>query len=316
MEVRWWGAPHALGDSAALRRLDELFPDEKLFTPAEPLTLRVRGVSIREDRDPLFRGDNDLIIVTTYQFGKKPPVSRLQFMKDSVPVGWQGEFFHDIVFSERDFKDKILTITLQVYDMDGVSDGLVDAVRQTAESSAVAFPHLAPYAGAVGFAVPGLLKLIDRLDDHDELLDERIKLEVQPPRTRHRLLQPGYFVCFKKPVGQGYALNRDLRVMSEGGRDEYKDESYAVLQIMREYHDYGGFDVDQRVAKLIGELNGKGQSGKAPLEFLRETLIGYSNFRKLDRAKDLLGKDKRSDAEEELLQELLHDGKLSPYLPS
>ncbi|WP_428265339.1 hypothetical protein [Haliangium sp.] len=311
---RWWGAPVQLGDAAPLQRLDTLFsPDEPVFTAAQPLTVRVRGIMIREDMDWSFRGDNDIAVVTTFQFGAEPPVQRLHYMKNSVPLGWQGAFFHDTVLSLRDLTDSILTLRLQIYDMDGVSEALVQQITDAANSVAVAFPQLARYAGALAMLAPGLVGLVDNLDAHDQILDQRLKLELDEPGTGHALLQPGYFVCFKDPHEQELSLNADLRVVDADG-NEYTAASYAVLEVARAFHEHYEWEIDQRIAKLIAELEGKGQSGKAAIEFLRQTLTAYSRFRRLERAQELKSKPSRSPAEQDLLDELTQDPSLSPFL--
>ena len=313
--LKWWGGPLNLGDEQTLLRLDQLFPDAALFSEADPLTVRLRGVMVREDADWMFNNHNDLIINTTFQFGNEPPVQRLHFMKNDLPKGWVGDYFHDIILSTRDFKDKILTLRIQVYDIDGIPRELVNGVRAAATSTVVAFPHLAPYAGAVAFAVPAFLELMDHLDDHDCILDERLKLEVDQPGTGHKLLQPGYYVCFKNPVASGLSLSQDLRVITVDGK-EFDEFSYAVLEVCRDFQAHPQWEVDQKVAKLVAELNGKGQSGKAALEFLRETLDGYSKFRKLQRAKSLQEKASLSGSEQRLLREFMLDPELEPFLPS
>lgn len=311
--VKWWGTPLNLGSTKALQQLNQPFPGESTFAEAEPITVRIRGVMIREDKDALFAKDNDIIINTTFQFGNEPPVQRLHFMKNNVPLAWVGDFFHDVILSTRDFKDKILTLRIQVYDLDGVSNELVNGVRMAAASSIVAFPYLALYAGTVAFAAPMLLTLINNLDEHDRILDERIKLEVDAPGTGHKLLQPGYFVCFKEPVASGLSLNQDLRIVTDRGK-EFRNSTYVVLEIAREFHVHSQWEIDQKVAKLVAELNGKGQSGKAALEFLRDTLDGYTKFKKLQRAHALQNKQEISIPEQQLLDEILADQQLAPFL--
>ncbi|OQY35730.1 MAG: hypothetical protein B6I38_01360 [Anaerolineaceae bacterium 4572_5.1] len=315
MNNKWWGSPRNLGASAPLQQLSQLFTEEPVLQKAEPLTVRIRGVMIKEDQDAAFFGDNDVIITTTFQFGSEPPVQRLHFMENEVPLGWVGDFFNDVILSTRDFKDKTLTLRVQVYDLDRVPSDLVEGVRAAASSSVVAFPHLATYAGAVAFTVPALLKLVDHLDNHDCILDERFKLEVAEPQTGHKLLQPGYYVGFKNPVSSGYALSQDLKVVTEQG-EEFGDLSYAVLEVSRDYYAHHDWDIDQKVAKLVSELNGKGQSGKAALEFLRETLGGYAKMKKLQRTLALSNQEDRTEAEQELLDELLSDAELTPFLPN
>ena len=320
--LKWWGAPARVGESVALsRRLDQLFPDTLAFENAQPLTIRVRGVMVREDYE-WFPGDkNDLMIVTTTQFGSEPPVQRLHFMQHNVDLGWQGDFFNDVVLAIRDFntESRQLTLRIQVYDMDGIPKELIQAVNNVSQSVAVAFPQLAPYAAAVSFGVPTLLNLVDNLNNHDKILDERITLEIDQPERGHQLLQPGYFVCFKVPVEDGLFLSSNLHVLQADRKTLFERCSYAIIEVEQDFHAQREWEIDQKVAKLIAELNGKGQSGKAALEFLRETFDAYDKFRKLERARELKNRKLRSDKplsepEERLLNELANDKALAPFL--
>jgi len=320
--LKWWGAPAQVGESVALsRRLDQLFPDTLAFENAQPLTISVRGVMIREDYE-WFPGDkNDLMVVTTTQFGSEPPVQRLHFMQHNVDLGWQGDFFNDVVLAIRDFntESKQLTLRIQVYDMDGIPKELIQAVNNVSQSVAVAFPQLAPYAAAVSFGVPTLLNIVDNLDNHDKIIDERITLEIDKPERGHQLLQPGYFVCFKVPVEEGLFLSSNLHVLQADKKTLFERCSYAVIEVEQDFHAQREWEIDQKVAKLIAELNGKGQSGKAALEFLRETFDAYDKFRKLERAKELKNRKLRTDkplseAEEKLLNDLTNDKTLAPFL--
>ncbi len=311
---RWWGAPLKIGGSTPLMRLDEQFaPDDAQLSVAEPLTVRVRGFMIHDDEDWAFRGDNDIIVVSTFQFGAEPPVQRLHYLEQELSMGWHGSLFHDVVLSIRDLKDAILTLRVQIYDLDGVSQALAGQITAIADSVAVAFPQLARYASVVGALAPGIVNLVDNLDAHDRIIDQRLKLELDEPGTGHLLLQPGYFICFKEPAPAGLSLDADLRVLHEDG-SEYKDGSYTVLEIARKFHEHYEWEIDQRIAKLIAELNGKGQSGRAAIDFLRETMLAYTRFKRLERAHDLRSQATRSPAEERLLAELQADPALARYL--
>jgi len=289
------------------------FLDTPAFTDAQPLTVRIRGVMIQDDEDWGPRGNNDIALVSSFQFGCEPPVQRLHYMQQGVALGWHGSFFHDTIVSVRDWCSKVVTIRLQVYDMDGVSEGLIEKVQTLSKSIAVAFPQVAPYAGAAASFGPELLKLIDHLDDHDRLLDERIKLEIAPPGTGHWLIQPGYFYCFRQAVDEGYAVDQDLRVIAGDG-GELTGNTYAVLEVARMFYERYEWEIDQKVAKLLAELNRKGQSGKAPIEFLRETLDAYTKYRRLHRARELMNKPNLTDDERSVLNELRQDQALRPFL--
>jgi len=314
---KWWGASEKIGELTKLSsRLDRLFPKTKMMANAEPFTVRVRGVMVLESKDWWPKKSNDIMIVTTSQFAGEPPVQRLHFMQDNAPLGWQGSFFNSVVLALKAFnaEKRRLTLRIQVYDLDRFGSGLVESVAKASQSVAVAFPHLAPYSAAVSFGVPALLKLIDNLDNHDRIIDERITLELSKPEAGRNLLQPGYLVCFGMPIEGDLFLSHKLRVIRNDGSNEFNECSYAVLGIERQFQASRDWEIDQKVAKLVAELNGKGQSGKAALDFLRETLDAYDRFQRLEEARALRKKTKLTRPEETLLQELEKDEALKPYL--
>ena len=184
-----------------------------------------------------------------------------------------------------------------------------------ASSAAVAFPAIAIYAGAVGFAAPILLKLLDHLNDHDCIIDRKIQLELAQEATGHKLLQPGYYVCFRNPVDEGLFLDKDLRIV-KGDDKEFRGCSYSVLEIEREYKEPKGWEIDKKVAKLLEEIGGKGKSGETPLHFLRETLEGYTKFKKLKRAIELHDEGDLKGPKKKLYDDLLADEELKKFLPS
>ncbi|NIP32378.1 hypothetical protein GWO25_00515 [Candidatus Saccharibacteria bacterium] len=300
--------------------MDGLFPGESLFNEADPITVRVRGVMIleNEDQDEWFsKKKNDVLITTTYQFGAEPPVQRLHFMQDDAELGWQGPFFNDIVFSKRDYNPKVdhtLTLRIQVYDIDKIPQELINGVRDMMSSAAVAFPAIAIYAGAVGFAAPILLKLLDNLNEHDSIIDGKIQLEREEEFTGHKLLQPSYCVVFRNPVDEGFFLDKNLRIV-DGDDKDFRECSYAVLDVQRKYKEPKGWEIDKKVAKLLEELGGKGKSGETPLHFLRETLDAYTKFQKLKRAIELHNEEDLKGPKKTLYDELLADEELKKFLP-
>jgi hypothetical protein len=66
---------------------------------------------------------------------------------------------------------------------------------------------------------------------------------------------------------------------------------------------------------LLSELDGKGNSSRAPVDFLRDTMEGYTAYRKIQRYYELLGKgDKRTEEEKQLFNKLAQDTTIKPYL--
>lgn len=320
----WWVAPMKdINPIVELSGLDSYFSPENQFHEAEPITINLRGVNIVESMDakPWHRSDkNDLMIVTLSQFGKEPPVTKLHFMKDNVECGWQGDLFHDVVLAMRDFKDltNSLTIRVQVYDLDKFDKSVIESVCDMAQSTAIAFPALAPYVGAASFGAKAASNLVNNIDQHDMILDQRIRLVAGEPHTGHNLLQPGYFVCFRRPVTEGEVkyLDSQLHVL-DGDKNEFKGCSYAVVEVQKEFRQNPGLEIDRKAAKLASELDGKGQSGKAALEFLIDTLSTYTKFRNLQRIKELEVKEKAgtiTEPEIKLLNELKDNPDLKPFL--
>jgi hypothetical protein len=71
----------------------------------------------------------------------------------------------------------------------------------------------------------------------------------------------------------------------------------------------------KKAAKLMSELQGKGSSGKAAVEFVKDTIDGYNNFRNLQRIAELERKQNPTPEEIALLSKLKQDPKLVPFLP-
>lgn len=295
-----------------LREPTQKVSDREVFSSAQPMTVRLRGVMTTKEREMFLRGGNDLVVVSKFQIGDEPPVERLHLMENDLESGWHDDFFDDIVFTTRDFTGERLTLRLQVYDVDSIDKSIVESAKQLAKKAAGIFPQLAPYAGAVSFAVEPVVDLVDNIDDHDRILDDRITLEVADPDVARKLLQPGLIACSHEPIGEGCELQNDLRIVRSDG-SEY-DTSYAVIEVLRERLADRQQEITQKAAKLIAELQGKGQSSQTGMFFLRDTLEAYNNFQRLERARSLRSQDELDESEKELLADLESDKDLKPYL--
>ncbi len=317
--IHWWGAPRHIGSQIRLSsRLDELLePAEHVFEASQQMKVSLRGVMFQPP--PLDKnGRNDAIIVTTNQFGTSAPMPRLHFMKDNVPMGWQGDFFDDTILAVSDLRPewRKLTIRVQVYDLDQIPTELFKKVGALAATSvALAFATLAPFAVAGAAVIGPLTHLIGNLDKHDEIIDQRVALEVSDPGYGDMLLQPGYYVCFAKPVDNSRTLqiNHALRVLDGG--NEFTECSYAVLELEPSFTSDRVREIDQNAARLIAELDGKDASGSA-IEFLRSAVGAADNFRRLERAQQIIAKNpvEVTESDRKLLVELRSDPELAPFL--
>lgn len=104
------------------------------------------------------------------------------------------------------------------------------------------------------------------------------------------------------------------------GSIPFEECSYAVIEVEQVFNAGREWELDQKVNKLISELNGKGQSGRAALDFLRDTMDLYDRYKRLERARALMAQQAKdpntlTDAEKKLLDELKQDANLAPYLP-
>jgi hypothetical protein len=296
------------------------------FADAEPFTMRVRGVMLARSYEVLDFSNADLIVTTVHNFGTEPFVTRLHFLENEVETGFHGDFFEDTIVAIRDFKvsaRRRMTLRLKVYEMDQIHSEIVKSVLQAAGSLGVTFPVLAPYTSLAAEGGKTLLQLLETMHRSDRVIDERLMLEVSPASSGHRLLQPGYYVCFGEPVEQDLPLHlsNTLRVMAgEPGSPRavpFAECSYAVIEIQREFNSGREWLIDQKVSKLVTGLDHNDNSGRAPLEFLRETMDLYDRFRNLERARELAEKRASgalSASERGLLDELLRDPNLAPYL--
>lgn len=270
-----------------------------------------------QEKWPWIRGRNDLLITTNYAFGDDPIVDRLHYVGENDKLGWYGDFFDDVIVTMRDLQNRRLRLNLKLYDVDGLSDEAKQSINALATTAAVTFPQLSPLSGHIDLATKTLTNTIDHFDKHDEIIDQTITLEMEEPNTGHRLLQPGYFVCTREDIdGRDLSLNHDLRLVEgvDENTQEYQDASYAVLQIDKKFEERKKREIDQKVAKLIAQLQGKGRSEETDLHYLRETLDGYTRFQQLNRIQELESQSIRTPAEQTLLKELRAEETLQPYL--
>jgi len=306
------------GKPSLLMPLDAKFSkDISPIVKSEKLTIEIIGAMIYDkmDRDLLRRplDTNDLIISTSFKYrDSDPPVTKVHFLKPEVKVGeWVGTFDDNVIVTLQDFNHRDIKITVKIYDIDesNIDPEFVKVFFDCALLGALAFPELAPFAATGKFVSSmseNLINLIDKLDEHDSIINREIRLQIISPEQGIPVLQPGFIVCFSKEVdNSNLYLNRALRVL-KNETQAFTDCSYAVLRVDREIiEDYKALEISQKAAKLAAELNGKGASGKAPLEFLQNTIDLYTRYRRLERFNELNQKNPGVDTPEgKLLEDL------------
>lgn len=313
--TNWLGSQLQIDDLVHLMSLDEQFnPNVAPLKQAEKLTIEICGVMVLERRDrTIFRSPintNDVFISSAFRYRNgEPEVSKMHFFQNRVPVGeWLHSLDNNVIISVLDFNNSDIQIKIRIYDIDEHFDPAFFESLSRVPMAALAFPSLAPYAAVGSLAAslaPEIVRLIDQLDHHDKIIDERIRLEIRSPKEATPILQPGYIVCFshdlKPEVASNLWLCSDLHVFKNKNKEEpFKDCSYAVLRIDRNtIEKYQEMEITQKAAKLMAELNGKGSGAKASLDFLLDTVGIYTRYKKLERLTELQKKDPKSLAKEE-----------------
>jgi hypothetical protein len=168
--------------------------------------------------------------------------------------------------------------------------------------------------------IDSVCKIAGDLNPHDKIIDECMDLEAVNEGTKHTLLQQGYYIIFQKEVTLEAARYLKLvgsqpKVLGPDG-SEFKGCSYAVVEVQKEFRLSPQEEIDEKVSKLASELSGNGQSGKAAIEFLRDTMKNYSNFKKLQRANELMkkGDEALSASERTQLKDLQKDEDIKEFL--
>lgn len=288
----WWFSPVKIEESVKLQSSATKYisEDSKIIT-ASPFSVYLRGIYIDKSEDNEFwkirkkpSTTNDLLILSNFQVGTAPTVTRFHYFKEKQKIGEViGNFFNTLVCSYSDFKDSHLTLQIQAFDVDSYSSirEIFSGITKLAGNAAVTFPVVSPYATAVG-VTSSLLGLIDNIDKHDLIMESNLRLEVTEENTGSQLLQAGHWVFFDKPQKEGIELDSNLQI-----KGEFHKSSYAIYSIKKEEAQEPQWELSQKIATLLSELNNKGNSGRSAIEFLRETMDGYVRYKKVKRYQEL-----------------------------
>ena len=154
------------------------------------------------------------------------------------------------------------------------------------------------------------------MDDHYGIIETNLRLDVADDNTAYQVLQTGNLICFDEPQEEALLLKPNMDIYHKEPQGEpFVEGSYAVYSIKRVCYQEQFWEIDQKIAKLLSELDGKGNSSRAPVDFLRDTMEGYTAFRKIQRYYELQSKgDRRTPEEEQLFDKLAEDTTIKPYL--
>ena len=298
MQSNWWFVPErvAEGPNDLMLPRDNVTNGSKGIKKASAMTIYLHGVFIATSKDPSGTlknrpgNVNDLFIATNHKTGNTPKVHRIHYFKEKQPINkWYSNFFDSVIYSTIDFKNDIFVLNIQIYDIDSYDKykETLSAISENGNSIGVTFPSLSPFTA---FALPvakGILNLVDTLDEHDSIIDDSLRLEISEPNIGATLLQTGNFIYFNEPQSEGLKFDSTKKVVDANG-DDFTHCDYLVISIRnKEIQEINEWENNQKASKLMAELQGKGSSGKAAVDFVKDTLDGYTNFNKLKRIREL-----------------------------
>jgi hypothetical protein len=326
MQSDWWFTPEILSEGLTnlIVPADNLVNGSKEIKKASAITVYLHSIFVATSKDPSGKikkrpGDaNDLFIATTHKTGDTAKVQRIHYFKEKEPINrLYGNFFDSVIYSTVDFKNDVFLLNIQVYDIDSRDkyQEILSAVSENTNSIGVIFPALSPFTAMALPIAKGILNLVDTLDSHDKIIDDNLRLEIADPNIGTTILQTGNFIYFNKPQQEGLKFDSTKKVVDANGEPFTKCD-YVVISIRnKEIPEINEWENNQKAAKLMSQLQGKGSGGKSSVEFVKGTLEGYNNFTKLQRMLELEKKQNPSPEEIALLAKLKQDKNLEPFLP-
>ena len=243
----------------------KVIPEYTQIKKSMSMSVHLNGVYIAESYDAgMFTEGvtNDLLIVSSFQTGTSPTVQRIHYYKNKQEIHqWIGNFFKSLVCSFTGFNDSHITLRLQIYDIDDYEKwkDVLSSISSFGQHASVTFPVIAPYVTVGLPAATGILELVDKLDEHDKIIDDNLRLEITLENVGTQILQTGHWIYFKEPQEVGLKVNSILQVIDDrnGNQDLFNKCSYGVYSIRAEEDPEPQWEIDQKMAKLLSELDGK-----------------------------------------------------------
>ena len=294
-------------------------PKCKRIAPAQPFTVSMLAAVVAEDLDGIFRGKNDLLVLSRSAMGEQPLVQRIHFYEEEIPKGHPiKHMLAENVFIADDYNgtDKLwLEIDVLEIDTDtGERKAAVKAFQSLASTAGAVFPAMLPYAFGASAVVSVLEKLVAALEKDTHVVRVPFTMYPGEPRLGRAPFQAGTYVTFAKPQDPAGLKLRPNGLLASGNRPS--ELSYAVFDVAGVKRVSPKFITSQKVATLLTQMQqGNPRSALATIDFLRDTLTQYGNFRKLNRHRELKSKAQLSNEEKTLLAEIEKIDVLKPFLP-
>lgn len=267
-------------------------------------------------RDPN-KAVNDLLVMSSFQVGAEPSARILHGFFEGQPIKQSvGNFARNLACSFSDFNYDTLTLGCQVYDVDSydAAKQMAELISDNASQVGGILPVVAPYLNLAGTISLSLVNLIDKADQHDKIIEDGLLLYAEDDSGTLDLLQTGHWVFFSEEQEDGLKINLNLNVLNADDTP-FDGCSYVVYSIMKRESPVHEFEIPQRIAQIMSELQGKAEMREMAVDFLKKTVDGYNKYKKLERYYELKHKS-RSEEENKALSRLEGDLSILRLLPS
>jgi len=317
----WMFAPEKLTRSTPLSSTaTKVRSGSTKIESASELSIQLRYVYVHESYDQGWHGlkggkTNDLLISSKFQTGEERTVTQVHKFLPKRKIGLNGPFIKTNICSFSDFKSSRLNVQIRIFDVDDYSKiaKTVKNANTVFSSASSIFPAITAAAGIISPVSQALVSLIDSADEHESIIDSTLQLHMQKSNMGFNVLQTAHWVCFSKPPKNAKVVTKDNK--------PFTGCSYAVISITNKAYKEPKWEIDQKIAKLLTEIeSGKSGTSDSVIKFVSETMTGYTNYKKLERIQELEKKSKTtmglSDTEKILLKKLQSEKQLKPFLPS
>jgi len=297
-------------------------PYAKKLVAAQPFSVSLKSVMVADDLDGWPRGDNDLLLTTCSSLGEAPKVQRVHYYAEEIkPRTVLKNFYGETMFACDDYSgtDRLwLEIKVSEVDTDtGERKALTNAFSKLAATSGAVFPVAMPYAALASGVTVAAEKLISALEKNVSAIECPIAL-YSPDRPDSGMpLQVGTYVVFSQEVdGSEYKFEQGFKIKRVDGKEV--GVAYAIFTVEAVKSVSPNWVISQKVATLLTQINkGNNNSPAGTLDFLKDTLDQYSNFKDLKRYAELKAKglSNITDEEKRLLEKIAKKDALKPFLP-
>ncbi len=297
-------------------------PYAKKLVAAQQFSVSLKSVMVADDLDGWPRGDNDLLLTTSSSLGEAPKVQRVHYYAEEIKAKTVlKHFYGETMFVCEDYSgtDRLwLEINVSEVDTDtGERKALTNAFSKLAATAGAVFPLAMPYAALASGVTIAAEKLISALEENVSAIECPIALYSPDRPDAGMPLQTGTYVVFSQEVdGSEYQFEQGFKIKRVDGKGV--GVAYAIFTVEAVKSVSPNWVISQKVATLLTQINqGNNNSPAGTIDFLKDTLEQYSNFKDLKRYAQLKAKDpaKLTDEEKQLMEQITKRDELKPFLP-